>query len=639
MDWLSTLLQVGSAALGSGGGAAKSGGGGSYWPALLSGLGNIASSFQAVPNPGASRKDYEKANRINLLAGLFGSGLSAAGGIMQKNQESDVYSSLADILSGKQTFSGQAIPGQAAGISPTEGVSPVPGQTVGVPPTQDMPYGVDGMVPPQQGAANVPLPTPTPAIPTSTAQRIFELAKQYPSMSKQLLEMGIQQRAQEEESALKRAEILRKAAGVDLSKYATAMEVAKNAGIDPALRSQYAQGLLRPQEEANRAAIESIYPTGRIGPLSGLISPMPQPVQAEAPTPKTVESPAPTTVKTPSASGYAEIPKGLSQGELGTLRQIGVIPPTTAQEEPTAPQAPKAVQTPAPTETPTGVPTQSQIDELKSQKEQLNRVIEQLSSGEGLEPNLRSNVLARSEALRRAKTNLDQVNNLISESQKEEESVRQRNYSAVKDVNAEISTRFRGENLGEIQKNMQFAGNALEGGRFSQVQALTVLKKAMDNTGVIQGELQDLLGLIEPALQQNIRGILSRFGVKKPSFKESELTDVRRTLAVMAMANYQRVQNLQRTERELYSQYGYSGEPPTQFKSDLEKFAKLYQDNIGKVPQQLRGGLPASVEGEISAPQQVEQKGALDGLLSPQNTKIPYRIGDKVRGNRITGIR
>lgn len=623
MDWLSTLLQAGSAALGSGGGAATRGGGGSYWPALLSGIGSIASSFQAVPNPGASRKDYERANRINLLAGLFGTGLSAAGDIMQKNQESNVYNSLADILSGKQTFSGQAVPGQAASVSPT----------------QSVPYGVDGMVPPQQGAANVPLPTPTPIAPTSIAQQIFQLAKQYPSMSKQLLEKGIQQQAQEEESTLKRAEILRKAAGVDLSRYATAMEVAKNAGVDPSLREQYAQGLLRAQEEANRAVTQSLSPTGRIGPLSGLISPMPQPVRAEAPTPKTVESPVPTTVETPSASGYAEIPKGLSQSELGTLRQIGVIPPTAAQEDLTAPQTPKAVQTPTPTETPTGVPTQSQIDELRNQKEQLNRVIEQLSSGEGLTPNLRNNVLARSEALRRAKASLNEVDSLISENKKEEESVRQRNYSAVKDVNAEISTRFRGENLGEIQKNMQFAGDALEGGRFSQVQALTVLKKAMDNTGVIQGELQDLLGLIEPALQQNIRGILSRFGVRKPNFKESELTDVRRTLAVMAMANYQRVQNLQRTERELYSQYGYSGEPPTQFNADLERFAKLYQDNISKVKQQLRGGLPASVEGGIKASQQVEQKGALDGLLSPQNTPIPYKIGDTIGGVRITGIR
>lgn len=124
-DWLNTLLNLGGTA------AAASGSGGSTGGLLaslgsifgeaspqgnrpglglaLSGLGQLASKFQATPNEGATEEDVKKANRYNMIAGILGGLGQIAGGEIARQSQSEAKGELAKILSGAGTTTGQPI--------------------------------------------------------------------------------------------------------------------------------------------------------------------------------------------------------------------------------------------------------------------------------------------------------------------------------------------------------------------------------------------------------------------------------------------------------------------------------------------------------------------------------------------------
>ncbi|MFN6355248.1 MAG: hypothetical protein ACK4ZO_04640, partial [Cyanobacteriota bacterium] len=62
-----------------------------------------------VPGAGALDEDIRKANRFNLIAGLLGGAGQIAGSQMQASERRGLGQDLSAILSGKGTYTGEAI--------------------------------------------------------------------------------------------------------------------------------------------------------------------------------------------------------------------------------------------------------------------------------------------------------------------------------------------------------------------------------------------------------------------------------------------------------------------------------------------------------------------------------------------------
>lgn len=78
-------------------------------------LGSILGSIKATPRAGASRKDMEKAERINMLTGLLGTGLSAYGERENRRAQQTALQGLFDIYKNQgmnQNMQGPTMPGQ-----------------------------------------------------------------------------------------------------------------------------------------------------------------------------------------------------------------------------------------------------------------------------------------------------------------------------------------------------------------------------------------------------------------------------------------------------------------------------------------------------------------------------------------------
>ena len=125
-DWIPTIINVGSSLFGGGGSSAPSApsSSGIDWGSILQGVGQLASRVEMVPGAGALDEDIRKANRFNLLAGLLGGGAQIAGGQMQAARKAGMLKDVSDILSGKQTTTGQAIDPAFAGTSATPTATP-----------------------------------------------------------------------------------------------------------------------------------------------------------------------------------------------------------------------------------------------------------------------------------------------------------------------------------------------------------------------------------------------------------------------------------------------------------------------------------------------------------------------------------
>ena len=178
-DWIPTIINVGSSLFGSGGSSAPSApsSSGLDWGSILQGVGQLASRVEMVPGAGALDEDIRKANRFNLLAGLLGGAGQIAGSQMQASEKRGLGQDLSAILSGKGTYTGEAI---KKGVYPES----LLGKTL-----------ENGIVPP-----------PTPQ---SKSSAIFGLMNKYPNQASQILELGT--KMQDAEAAAVKAEQDRRA--------------------------------------------------------------------------------------------------------------------------------------------------------------------------------------------------------------------------------------------------------------------------------------------------------------------------------------------------------------------------------------------------------------------------------------------
>jgi hypothetical protein len=178
-DWIPTIINVGSSLFGGGGSSAPSAPSSSYldWGSILQGVGQLASRVEMVPGAGALDEDIRKANRFNLIAGLLGGAGQIAGSQMQASERRGLGQDLSAILSGKGTYTGEA-------IKKGEYPESLLGKTL-----------ENGIVPP-------------PA-PQSKSSAIFGLMNKYPNQASQILELGT--KMQEAEAGAVKAEQDRRA--------------------------------------------------------------------------------------------------------------------------------------------------------------------------------------------------------------------------------------------------------------------------------------------------------------------------------------------------------------------------------------------------------------------------------------------
>lgn len=161
-DWIPTIINVGSSLFGGGGSSAPSApsSSGLDWGSILQGVGQLASRVEMVPGAGALDEDIRKANRFNLLAGLLGGGAQLAGGQMQASEKAGMLKDVSDILSGKQTTTGQAIDPAFAGTSATPTATPTA------------------------------TPIATPTAQPSTSMALMGLVEKYPKFAKEIFEVS-----------------------------------------------------------------------------------------------------------------------------------------------------------------------------------------------------------------------------------------------------------------------------------------------------------------------------------------------------------------------------------------------------------------------------------------------------------------
>src|SRR5574343_1943603 len=117
-DSLGSLFGGGSTAS-----AGATGYGASSGMPWLQGLAMLAQSFKATPRPGASQKDMDKANRINMLTGLLGAGAGMYAQRQDQEAKQTALQGLFDIYKNQgmnQNMQGPTMPGEMpldAGLS------------------------------------------------------------------------------------------------------------------------------------------------------------------------------------------------------------------------------------------------------------------------------------------------------------------------------------------------------------------------------------------------------------------------------------------------------------------------------------------------------------------------------------------
>jgi hypothetical protein len=234
-DWIPTIINVGSSLFGGGGSSAPSAPSSSYldWGSILQGVGQLASRVEMVPGAGALDEDIRKANRFNLIAGLLGGAGQIAGSQMQASERRGLGQDLSAILSGKGTYTGEAI---KKGEYPESLV----GKTL-----------EDGIVPP-------------PA-PQSKSAALFGLINKYPNQASQILELG--SKIQDAEAAAATAAQERQFKMMDLARKAATgglrevdlYNIAESRGILPEDRASWVAA------EKQRRAQEGLASLGMFG--------------------------------------------------------------------------------------------------------------------------------------------------------------------------------------------------------------------------------------------------------------------------------------------------------------------------------------------------------------------------------------
>ena len=343
MDW-GSIAQIGAAVLpaifgGGSSGSAPSTGGGTNWGAILAALGSQAAKIKATPLAGADESDIRKANRINLLTGLLGGGVSALGTSMVQQRQAAADAKALKILSGLETTTGQPI---------------VPGGSTGTEPV---------------GA--------TPTVTTGDGQDILGLgsiASQYgelsPTMQKRVMDYAKEQQKQFQKAI----------APMSPQEAAAIGSIAAQLSPVEESRPMYAEQLERrfQQQKASqlpfglRQRAEEI--TSQRPPVIGSLFGQ-QPPQTEGITPAT--TPTVTMERRPTAlveefPQVSELPAEVqtefnqAMDVLGGRRQQTT--PTLRGEEPPTPTPRAPAPTPSPTPTATPFPAQVEVEQLSAKK-------------------------------------------------------------------------------------------------------------------------------------------------------------------------------------------------------------------------------------------------------------------------------
>lgn len=173
-------------------------------PSVLPGvLGGLASSFRATPRAGATRKERDKANQYNMIAGILGALATGYGKASDEAAKQKATSELYQIFSGAQ---------------PTA-------------------------VPAAEGAEAAPV--------QSRSERLNEFIRNNPAMASSAMALA----AKDQENQIKMIDLARKSGGRPMD-YKQALEIAALEGTPPELRSTQANLLLQEQKQAEAARLE-----------------------------------------------------------------------------------------------------------------------------------------------------------------------------------------------------------------------------------------------------------------------------------------------------------------------------------------------------------------------------------------------
>ena len=664
VDW-GTIAQIGATVLpsliggGKGGTSAPASSGGYDWGTILSVLGSQAAKLRAVPNAGASDEDVKKANRITLLATLLGGGAAALGTGMTQARQGAAYGDALKILGGMGTTTGQPIaPSDATGaVGGTKRTLLIPVIGPDGKPIYDEDEARALLA--RQGYQDIePGGALTPMTPSASASQVQTAATpggiDYSALGPLLGAMSPEQskavmgQVQQQQKLLERA-----TRPFGLNEISQAMSAAGQMTQDPELKSQIVSTLLTGEQErrigalpASQQARARQMASQTSSPITGLFG---STEGAQVPAPA-VASPALRGLMGPSEQPEAtteiarrqepvqaitpEMGKSLSLDEMETLEDVGA-PLAAATPTPT-PQARPFLAGPS-----RGIEiVQAEISEIQNARTRAEAIMadrsrstsERVGAGNAVD---RANVLLkeRRDELKSLKAqenverrlSLQEQANIVAQQRGEEQGERAeaaQRIGIIKTADANAKEAFNGYKLPETTKALTTGAQLLEGGRFSQTRAAEAFKRSIDGTGVIGGELVQMLNDIRPELAQRVDSLFSKYAGMRPSdFTDAELADLRRGFAVSTMVAYQQVNDIRNGYRENFRRYGkdYTGEvPDPPYEAESAKLAAAYDRLIQKIPAKQRQGLPVSIRGLTS--EQIND--SYDGIaLAPTQTQ------------------
>lgn len=446
------------------------------WGSILSAIGQTAGQFKATPRAGASRKDIEKANRINLLTGLLGGGAQIAGGLMSQQRKGEAYSALGDILGGKATATGQP-------ITPSEGA------VGGVPPTV--------VTEPQ----------------LSEEERIAGLIKQYPDLGKELFDINLKRQEARQKQYLEELKAAQKGIESPQTRQARAAYYAQ-IGEPQAAIPQLIERDIAEEAAARESRIEAIkqkYGRGTtVSPalrgLGGVESMAAKPtIATPGPTPSISAPTAQREAPTLDTEQFPEMYRG--QAEEAAALLGGKNAPVEVQQEPS-----QMLRGEAATPTPTPTTTRFQEDEILQRLEgQQATLADQKSAIEG-KP---TKSIDDYRQLQRINADLSKVEGQLPQVRAE----RDKKYQAVREEINRISTPYakvlsKGARANDLNATIKQGLN--QNTRFGDELAIKTLIQSIDDSVVHPTEQAAALASLLSKRDQLVRLGQSYLGINEP---------------------------------------------------------------------------------------------------------------------------
>lgn len=553
------------------------------WGSILSAIGQTAGQIKATPRAGASRKDIEKANRINLLTGLLGGGAQIAGGLMSQQRKGEAYSALGDILSGRGTTTGQAVI-------------------------------------PSEGAIGGTTPTVTTGTTQSPFTRTMALAEQYPELADKFLDVGIKQQQAAQNAQLKLADMYRKAQPTIQDELAVS-NILKNQGILPEDIPGETQRRLQEIQKTRLGALGTLPDTSSA--LRGLGGPESMATQPTATV--TTQPPAPTQRETPiqAKSGISvdEVIARAQRGEtvdetfapgaesqiMDRLRQQGfmeqpsvgqqLLSPGMVSETPSMPKTPETAQERA-------AQKRAQEEQLKQRKEQL-----------GIE--------AATVKIERTKAEME---SLKKKDIRQEKAATTTKEASDRDfafkVGQSIELESRSIQLDQALKNLDIANRLLytDNPTYENHQKLlAALQKTIDTSQFTLGELDVVDQALRSKQEKWKNQLNSILGKTIPPYDSEQLASLKRDAFEIGNA-------LLTNAKQLNDEYDIKvGNKFPEFRPKPEKILKGYENLFAKINEDISGRpQQTGIVGVTPTPTPRSTMSPLAGLTATP-TSSPYQ--------------